>query len=171
MIFFFFFFFFFFFCTQFVLFNPMLGLNQVLPLLVRVNLRAMVMKGYSHSTNLQGWSLAIRYFNDTRCKGGGVRSQHHSRDTVSVFYSLGWVGWNKVQNLLKATDHNNGCLKKTWSYNGQDVGNIATKLRIIISVSHFPRYFCICNFFNLVLNDLRVRQCTDKPSCLHITRL
>ena len=43
------------------LFDPEIEPYQVLPLIVRVGLEAMAMMDTSHSPNLQGWSLAIRW--------------------------------------------------------------------------------------------------------------
>ena len=53
----------FYFKCQIVLFDSLIGPFQVLPLRVRVGVRAMAMKGPPHSLNLQGWSLSIRWFN------------------------------------------------------------------------------------------------------------
>ena len=54
-------------CTQFecqiVLFNPLIGLYQVLPIWARVDRAVMAMKGLSKLPKLQHyWSLTIRLF-------------------------------------------------------------------------------------------------------------
>ena len=79
---------------QLVLFNPLIGPYQVLPLWPRVDLGAMVMKGTPHSPNLQHYcNLTIRLFSVIyRTLGGGGQTvlfqiiQFNIRPSLGVSY-------------------------------------------------------------------------------------
>ena len=84
-------------CTLFIcqafLFDPLIGLYQVLPLRVRKDLVAMAMKEYSASTKdpalLKPHHQMVYYhIQDIRQKVLAIGS-----NAVGIFYSLNWLGW------------------------------------------------------------------------------